>query len=117
MRIVSDDPKLLDEIYNDLNNKKMEIEKGTKKLDGAYGDISIYIDIANLTLVTIGTLFTYLSYRQSQKNNYIHFKYKENYNNGIELKFENLSKEERKEKEFQLGPDILDKKLEYIYAG
>ena len=113
MKIISDNSKLLDEISNDLNRKKVESKKATKKLDGAMGDVSTYINIANLTLATITTLLTYLSYRQSQKKNYIHFKYKD----GIEVKFDNLSKEELKKKELQIREDIANDKLEYIYVG
>jgi len=113
VKIISDNSKLLDEIFNDLNRKQIEIQKGTKKLDGAMGDVATYINIANLTLATITTFLTYLSYRRSQKNNYIHFKYRD----GLEVKFDNLSKEEFKKKELQIREDIVNNKLEYIFVG
>jgi len=117
MKILSDDAKLLDVMHNELKRKKLDNYKKTEKKEGAYGDIATYIDLANLTLASIGILFTYLSYRQNQKNNFVHFKYKPQYNDGIELKFENLTKEERTKKEHQLKDDILEKKLEYIFVG
>ena len=113
VKILSDNSNLLDEIFNDLSRKQIKSQKATKKLDGSMGDVSTFIDIANLTLTTITTLITYLSYRQSQKKNYIHFKYKD----GLEVKFDNLSKEERKKKELQIREDIANNKLEYIYIG
>lgn len=113
MEIRSENSKLLDEIYNDLERKKVESEKVTKKVEGAMGDITTYLDIVNLSLMSIQTLLTYFMYRQDQKNNYIHFKYK----NGLEVKFDNLSKKELKKKELQIREDIANNKLEFIYVG
>ena len=39
MKILSDNTKFLDEIFNDLNRKKIKPQKGTKKLDGAMGNV------------------------------------------------------------------------------
>lgn len=113
MKITSDNSNLLNEIHNDLNRKKIQSEKTTKKVDGGMGDITTYIDLANLTLASITTLLTYLTFRQNQKKNYIHFKYK----NGLEVKFDNLSKEELKAKEAKIREDIANDRLEYIYIG
>ena len=113
MKIISENPQLLDEVYNDLNRKSIESEKGTKKIEGAMGDVTAYIALAAFGMQTIDVFINYLSYRLSQKNNYIHFKYK----NGLEVKFDNLSKEELKKKELQIRQDIADNKLEFIYIG
>lgn len=113
MKITSENSQLLDEIFNDLKRKKVESEKGTQKVDGGMADVTTYINLANLTLASITTLITYLTYRQNQKKNYIHFKYK----NGLEVKFDNLSKEELKAKEAKIREDIANDRLEYIYIG
>ena len=113
MRIISDNSKLLNEVFNDLERKKFKSKKGTKKLDGAMGDITTYIALASLTVSSISTLLAYLTYRLTQKNNYIHFKYKD----GIEVKFDNLSKDELKTKELQIRDDIANNKLEFITIG
>jgi len=113
MKIQSDNPQLLDEIYNDLGRKNIESEKVQKKIDGAMGDVTVYIALAAFGMQTIDVFINYLTYRLSQKNNYIHFKYKD----GIEVKFDNLSKEELKKKELQIRQDIADNKLEFIYIG
>ena len=114
MKILSDNPKFLDEIYNDLKRKKVESTQNFKKIDGGMGDVTSYLDLAlNLAPVYAGTLITYLTYRLTQKKNYIHFKYKD----GLELKFDNLSKEELKKKELQIREDIANNRLKYIYIG
>ena len=114
MQILSDNPQLLDEIYNDFERKNIDSKRGTKKIDGAMGDVTSYLELAlNLTPTYIGTLIAYLTYRLSQKKNYIHFKYKD----GLEVKFDNLSKDELKNKELQVRQDIADNKLEFIYIG
>jgi len=114
VKIISEDSKLLNEIYNDLKRKKVESEKNFKKIDGAMGDVTSYLELAlKLAPVYASTMITYLTYRLTQKKNYIHFKYK----NGIEVKFDNLTKNELKEKESQIREDIANNRLEYIYIG
>jgi len=113
MQIISDNPQLLDEISNELDRKNIESQKVKKKIDGAMGDVTVYIALATLGMQTIDVFINYLSYRQSQKNNYIHFKYKD----GLEVKFDNLSKDDLKKKELQIRKDIADNKLEFIYIG
>ena len=113
MKIISQNPQLLDEIYNDLNKKNIQSQKATKKIEGAMGDVTTYISLASLGIDTIGILLTYLSFRQSQKNNFLHFKYKD----GIEVKLENLSQDELNVKKEMLREDIKNDKLEFIYIG
>jgi hypothetical protein len=114
MQIQSDNPQLLDEIYNDFQRKNIEAKKVTKTVEGAMGDITSYIELAiNIAPLYATTLLTYFSYRLSQKKNFIHFKYK----NGLEVKFDNLSKEEFDKKEKYLREDIFNNKLEFIYFG
>lgn len=113
MKIKSDNPLLLDEIYNELKRKNIQSDKITEKIDGAMGDVTTYIALAALGVQTIDLFINYLSYRQSQKNNYLHFKYKD----GIEVKFNNLSKDELKTKELQIRKDIADNKIEFIDIG
>ncbi len=117
MKIISKNSQLLDEIYNDLNRKNIESEKGTKKIDGAMGDVTVFIALSALGMQTIDVFINYLSYRQSQKNNFVHFKYKEEYNGGIEVKLENLTKDEVIAKKEQLRDDINNNKLDYINVG
>jgi len=114
MKILSEHPKLLDEVFNDLKRKKVESTKNFKEIDGGMGDVTSYLElIFNLAPVYAGTLITYLTYRLTQKKNYLHFKYKD----GLELKFDNLSKNELKKKEQQIRKDIANNKLEFIYIG
>ena len=114
MKIVSENSKLLDEIFNDLKRKRIKFQKETKEIDGAMGEVTSLLElIANLTPTYIGVLISYLTYRLTQKKNYIHFKYK----NGLEVKFDNLSKDELKKKEQQIREDIANNRLEFIYIG
>jgi len=114
MKILSNNPKLLDEIFNDFKRKNIKSQKETKYIDGAMGEVTSLIElVANLTPTYIGVLISYLTYRLTQKKNYIHFKYKD----GLEVKFDNLSKDELKKKELQIREDIANNKLEFIYIG
>jgi len=113
MKIISENPLLLDEIYNDLNRKDIQSQKATKKIEGAMGDVTTYIALVALSVQSIDTLINYLSYRQSQKKNYLHFKYKD----GIEVKLENLSQDELNDKKEKLREDIKNDTLEFIYIG
>jgi hypothetical protein len=91
MKIISDNPLLLDEVFNDLKKEHIKSEKTTKKIEGAMGDITTYIELAELGLHAIDTFIAYLAYRLSQKNNYIHF----TYDDGTVVKLNNLSKKEQ----------------------
>jgi hypothetical protein len=114
MQIISNESLLLDEVFNDLKRKKVKSTKNFKEIDGGMGDVTSYLDLAlNLAPVYAGTLITYLTYRLTQKKNYLHFKYKD----GVEVKFDNLSKDELKKKELQIREDIANNKLEFIYIG
>jgi len=114
MKITSDNSLLLDEIFNDLKRKKVDTTKNVKKIDGAMGDVTSYLDLAlNQAPAYVSALIAYLTYRLTQKKNYLHFKYK----NGLEVKFDNLSKDELKQKEQQIREDIANDKLEFIYIG
>jgi len=111
MKVISNNSKLLDEIYNDLEKKNIETNKVTKKVEGAMGDITTYISLGVLGLDTIAIFLNYLTFRQNQKKNYLHFKYK----NGLEIKFDNLSKLERDLKIKKIEIDF--SQLEYIHIG
>jgi len=113
MKIISDNPQLLDEISRDLTRKNIQFEKGTEEVEGAMGDLTTNIALTSLALQAIDAFINYLSYRLSQKKNYIHFKLKD----GIEVKLENLSKEELETKKSELRSYINDDKLEYITIG
>ena len=114
MTITSDNSLLLDEIFNDLKRKNIKLNKETKTVEGAMGDTTSLLELmANLTPTYIGVLISYLTYRLTQKKNYLHFKYK----NGLEVKFDNLSKDELKQKEQQIREDIANDKLEFIFIG
>lgn len=111
MKIVSKNSKLLDELFNDFKRKNIDSEKITDTIEGAMGDITIYIALGALGLQAIDTLLNYLSYRNNQKNNYIHFKYKD----GTEVKFSSLSKNEKITKLQELKSTF--KNLKYIDIG
>lgn len=114
MKIISDNSNLLDEISNDLNRKEIKPTKNFKELEGGMGDVTSSLDLVLTLAPTYATvLLTYLTYRLTQKKNSLHFKYKD----GIEVKFDNLSKEELKKKELQVREDIANNKLEYISVG
>jgi len=49
VKIISEDSKLLNEIYNDLKRKKVESEKNFKKIDGAMGDVTSYYNTPRKT--------------------------------------------------------------------
>ena len=117
MQILSDNPQLLDKIYHDFERKNIDSKRGSKKIDGAMGDVTVYISLAALGMQAIDVLINYLSYRQSQKNNFVHFKYKEEYNGGIEVKLENLTKDELGAKKEKLRDDINNNKFDYINIG
>jgi len=116
MRITASNSKILSDIYRDLKDKNIEIEKITKDVEGAKGDVVTYLSIASLGVSSLGTLFTYLRYLESQKNHYIHYRYKEDAEAEVrELKFANLSQKEV-DKKLKNIQDNLDK-LELIDIG
>jgi hypothetical protein len=94
MKITATNSEFLNDIYEELENK-VELEKITQKVQGSKGDAVTYLAVANLTVTSLGVLFTYLRYLESQKNHYIHYRYKEDTGEKTrELKFDNLSKSE-----------------------
>ena len=111
MKLTSENSQLLNEIYSDLKRKKIPSKKITKEIEGAMGEITTYLEFASLALDFIDTLITYLRYRESQRKNYLHFKYID----GLEFKWDNLSKEERDIQIKKLKDDFV--KLEYIHIG
>jgi uncharacterized protein YsxB (DUF464 family) len=111
VRIVSKTPLLLDEVFNDLKKEHIKSEKMSQKSEGAMGDITTCIALSTLGIQAIDTLISYLSYRVSQKNNYIYFTYKD----GRTIKLNNLSKEEQQEKLHMLKDSFDD--LEYLEIG
>ncbi len=115
MRIVSDDALLLDEVFNDLKNEDIKLEKSTKKVDGAMGTPTDFLAILSVGIGGISAVIAYLTYRLNQKNSFVHIKYKKEYKGGVEIKLENLTKEERKEKENEIK--AYWNELEYIALG
>ena len=111
MKITSKNSQLLNEIHNDLKRKEIRSKKVTKEVKGAMGDVSVYIELAGLALASIEVLITYLKYRQSQKKNSIHIKYRD----GLDFRWDNLSKEERDIQIAKLKKDF--SKLEYFHIG
>ena len=99
MKITASNSQILRNIEKDLKEQNIDIELITEEVEGAKGDVATYINIASLGVTTAGTIIAYLSYLQTQKKHYIHYKYKDDANiNPKELKFDNLTQAELDEK-------------------
>jgi hypothetical protein len=95
MKILSTDSFLLDELFNDLEQEHIVVEKESQIVDGGMSatGITTAISLGSLTLKTIDTLLKVLNFFQAQKNYYIHLKLKD----GREIKLNDLSKEKQVE--------------------
>lgn len=116
MIITADNPQILESIHSDLNKQNIKAELAFKDIDGTKGDIPTYINLATLGVTTVGTVIGYLSYLQTQKNHYIHYKYKDDVDvNPRELKFDNLTVEERDKKIKNIQNNF--DKLEFLHVS
>ena len=107
MKITSNEPLILDELFNDLKREHIEITKETQSVDGGMliDGVTIALIFAGgtLTLKGIDTLLNILNFYEKKKqaelerfksetNFYIHIKLKD----GRELNLNDLSKEKQK---------------------
>ena len=108
MTITSNEPLVLDELFNDLKREHIETTKETKDVDGgmAFDGTTIALIFAGgtLTLKAIDTLINILNFYEnkkklelerlkSKKNFYIHIKLKD----GREMNLNELSQEKQKQ--------------------
>ena len=116
MKITAENSVILNEVYEGLEDKGFEVEKETINVDGVKGDVTLYLSIGNFVIASFGTFITYLRYLETQKNHYIHYRYKDDAEEETrELKFDNLSKKELDEKLKNIQ-DNFDN-LELIHIG
>ena len=99
MKIISNKPELLDELFAEFKKRHLSVEKETKQVENAQGDITLYLSVAQLALQTISTFLDVLTYFNEKytylnNNHYIHIKFSD----GRVVKLENISKEERRVK-------------------
>ena len=95
MRIVSNNPLLLDKIFNDLEYEHIEVRKETKEIKGAMSTCTT-VAIIVASLKGIDTIINLLKFWQEQRNYYIYIKLKD----GRVKKLNELS-QEKKEQEYQ----------------
>jgi len=96
MKITSNEPLILDELFNDLNREHIESVKETKELDGemAIGTtVALVFEGTKLTLKAIDTLINILTFLGKQKNHYIHIKLID----GREMKLNDLTQEKQEQ--------------------
>jgi len=115
MKITSDNPHILDELYSEMRKEHLKSEKEIKQIEGAQGDIVTALAIGTFALQSISTFIGILTYiddkYKSDVNHYIHLKYKD----GLVVKLENLSMHERQDKLEHLRNKF--NTLEYIEIG
>jgi len=91
MKITSNEPFILDELFNDLKREHIEVEKETHNVEGSMA----IGETVSLILESVDKVLNILTFFINQKNYYIHIKFKD----GREMKFNDLS-EERQQQEF-----------------
>jgi len=107
MKIISVDPLILDELFNDLKREHIKVTKETKEVDGgmALGGTTIALIFAGgtLTLKAIDTLINILNFYEnkkkaelerlkSEKTFYIHIELKD----GRKMSLNDISEEKQK---------------------
>lgn len=103
MKITSNEPLILDELFNDLNREQIEPIKETEELDGemAIGTtVALILEATKLTLKAIDRILNTLTFLGKQKNYYIHIKLKD----GREMKLNDLT-QTKQEEEFKAIKD------------
>lgn len=116
MRITATNALILNEVYEELEDKGFEVKKVTKDIEGAKGDMTLYLSIGGFVIASLGTFIAYLRYLETQKNHYIHYRYKDDVGEEVrELKFDNLTQKEVDEKLKNIQ-DNFDK-LELFHIG
>ncbi len=116
MKITASNSQILNDIYNNLKDKDIEVEKVTKEVEGAKGDVVTYLAIGNLAVSSVGTFFVYLRYLESQRKHYIHYRYKEDAGEEVrELKFDNLTQTEVEAKLKNIQDNI--EKLDFLHIS
>jgi len=94
MQIVSENPLLLDQLFNDLQRERIEVTKETTEVKGGMAiGVTTAIALSALGLKAIDTLINILKFYHEQKNYYIHIELKD----GREMKMNNLSKEKQEQ--------------------
>lgn len=107
MKITSTDSLLLDELYNELQRKHIEVEKESREIDGSMAagtTVALIVVGATLFLKSIDTIINILNYFEknkllenkhlAEKNNfYIHIKLKD----GREMSLMDLTKEKQRQ--------------------
>jgi len=108
MKIISTDPLILDELFNDLKREHIELTKETKEVDGGMAiggaTIALILGGGTLTLKAVDSLLNILNFYEnkkkvelerlkSKKRFYIHIKLK----NGKEMTLNDISEEKQKQ--------------------
>ena len=96
MKITSNEPLILDELFNDLKRDHIKVEKETQYVEGSMA----IGETVSLILDSIDKILNILTFFINQKNYYIHIKLKD----GREIKFNDLS-EEKQQQEFEAIKD------------
>jgi len=99
MKITATNTVILNEVLEGLESKGFEVQPITENVEGVKGDVTLYLSIGSFAIASLGTFITYLRYLETQKNHYIHYRYKDDVGEEVrELKFDNLTQKEVDEK-------------------
>ena len=105
MKIISNEPLILDELFNDLEREHLIVEKESVEVKngmGACTTVAIIISIAGIAFKGIDTLLKVLEFLEKQKNYYISIELKD----GRKKSLNALTKEEQKKELMAIDGNI-----------